>query len=80
MINLAVADMLAAVNATDNFVLFEARFCNLLEHALPVKIIVYYTILTVLFPVTSVTNMTDISLERLFRRLGIVWYKNGFMD
>ena len=65
MINLAVADMLAVVNATDNFVLFEARFCNLLEHALPVKIIIYYTILTVLFPVTSVTNITVISLERL---------------
>ena len=65
MINLAVADMLAGVNATDNFVVFGARFCNLWELALPVKIIVYYTILTVLFPVTSVTNIAAISLERL---------------
>ena len=66
MINLAVADMLAGVAAlTDNFVIFGARFCNLWEDVVPVKLAVYITILTVLFPIASVTNLTAISLERL---------------
>ena len=65
MINLAVADMLAGVNATENFVNFGARFCDFWKLAVPVKLTVYLTILSVLFPVTSVTNITAISLERL---------------
>ena len=65
MINLAVADMLVGVTATDYFVILGAHFCNLWEDVIPVTLAVYITVLTVLFPVTSVTNITAISLERL---------------
>ena len=65
MINLAVADMLAGVTATYNFVNFGARFCKFWEEVVPAKLTVYFMIIFVLFPVTSVTNITAISLERL---------------
>ena len=64
MINLAVADMLAGVIATDNFAILGAYYCNIFEDVVPVKLTIYYTILTVLFPVASVINITAISLER----------------
>ena len=65
MINLAVVDMLAGVFSTDHFTLLGANFCNLREDIVPVKLAVYVTIFTVLFPVASLTNISAISLERL---------------
>ena len=66
MINLAVADMLAGVTATDHFVIFGAYYCNLWEDFAAVKLEVFRTILRILFPVASLINITAISLERLF--------------
>ena len=65
MISLAVADMLAGVFATDLFTIVGANFCNLWEDIVPVKLAVYVTFLSVLFPVASVANISAISLERL---------------
>ena len=65
MINLAVADMLAGVRATTASTFLGANLCNSWEDILPAKLAVYVAILTVLFPVASVTNISAISLERL---------------
>jgi len=68
MLNLAVIDMLAGVAAIENFVnLVGAYSCSLWKDFLPDKLEVYVTIniLFILFPVSSVTNITVISLERL---------------
>ena len=65
MINLAVADMLAGVFSTDYFTVLGADSCNLWEDFVPVKLAVYVTILSLLFPIASVTNISAISLERL---------------
>ena len=65
IINMAVADMLAGVAATDNFVILGAYSCNLWEDVVPVKLAVCMTFLNNFFPVASVTNITAISLERL---------------
>ena len=65
MINLTTVDMLAGVIATENFArVVGSHGCNLLEDVLPDKL-VYVKIPHVLFPVSSTTNITAISLERL---------------
>ena len=69
MINLAVADMLAGIFSTDEFSLLGANLCNLWEHIVPVKLAVYMTFFSFLFPVASVTNISAISLERLHATL-----------
>ena len=53
MINLAVADMLAGVIASDHFVILGAYYCSLWEDVTPVKLEVYRTILRDLFPAAS---------------------------
>ena len=65
MINLAVADMLAGVFSIDHFTVLGANFCNLWEDFVPVKLTVYVAILSLLFPIASLTNISAISLERL---------------
>ena len=65
MISLAVADMLAGVFYTDHFTTLGANFCNLWERIVPVKVAVYMTYFSFLFPIASVTNISAISLERL---------------
>jgi len=65
MLNLAVVDMLAGVTAIDYVYLIGPFACNLWNDFLPDKLHVYVTILDILFPVASVTNITAISLERL---------------
>ena len=66
MINLTIVDMLAGVIATDSFAsVVGSHGCNLLEDVLPDEL-VYVKILHVLLPVSSITNITAISLERLF--------------
>ena len=65
MINLAVADMLAGVFSTEYFTVLGADLCNLWEDFVPVKLTVYVTILSLLFPIASLTNISAISLERL---------------
>ena len=65
MINLAVADMLVGVIATDDFSLTGVNYCNLWEDIVPDKLAAYMTFFSVLFPVASVTNISAISLERL---------------
>ena len=69
MINLTVADMLARIFSTDEFSLLGANLCNLWEHIVPVKLAVYMTFFSFLFPVASVTNISAISLERLHATL-----------
>ena len=66
MINLAVMDMLVGVIAIKNFVRGVGVYsCNLWKDGLPDKLEVYVTILDLLFPLASVTNICAISLERL---------------
>ena len=65
MINLAVADMLVGAFSTDYFTFFGAYLCNLWEDIVPVKLAVFATFFSFLFPVASVTNISAISLERL---------------
>jgi len=65
LINLAVVDMLVGVTAIDYINGIGAYACNLWKDFLPDKLHVYVTILDILFPVVSVTNITAISLERL---------------
>ncbi len=67
VINLAVVDVLAVGCALhDVFYLLGTSACNVLEYNLA-EVRKYYilNILLVLFPVTSLTNMTAISIERL---------------
>ena len=66
MINLAVIDMLAGVAATESFANVVGVYsCNLWKDFLPDKLHVYVRILHILFPLSSVTNISAIFLERL---------------